>query len=766
MSPGRMRITLRGAVQGVGFRPFVYRLATEMGLQGWVINSTQGVCIEIEGAPGPLSDFARRLRTEKPARAIIQSCESSHLDALGFQKFEIRESTDQGGKTAFILPDIATCADCLREILDRTDRRFRYPFTNCTNCGPRFSIIEALPYDRAHTSMKKFAMCPDCAREFGDPNDRRFHAEPTACPRCGPQLLLWNSLGENIAAADEALRQAAGEIRAGRIVALKGIGGFQLLVDARSQDAVVRLRERKHREEKPFAVLFPSLEMVRAHCEVSELEERLLISSESPIVLLAHCRAGASPARATGAVALQLASSIAPRNPNLGAMLPYSPLHHLLLRELNFPVVATSGNLSDEPICVDEREALERLRGLADFFLVHDRPIVRHVDDSIVRVIAGRAMILRRARGYAPLPIPLQRSTPTVLAVGAHLKNAVALCVEQNVFVSQHIGDLATKQAHDAFTQSVADLPRLYEAKPEIIAHDLHPEYLSTKHALQQPGRKVAVQHHWAHIASCMAENEIEPPLLGVAWDGTGYGTDGTIWGGEFFLAKEDSWYRAAHLRTFRLPGGDAAVKEPRRSALGLLHEIFGDELWEEADLLTDFTNAELKTLRSMLTSHVNSPVTSSAGRLFDGVAALAGLRSRATFEGQAAMELEFAVEPGVTEGYPFALRETKPLVIDWEPPLRAILKDRRQNVAPGLIAARFHLMLADMILAVAQRFHESKIALSGGCFQNRYLSERVINQLLADGFQPYWHQRVPPNDGGIALGQVWLANSPIREIT
>jgi hydrogenase maturation protein HypF len=447
-------------------------------------------------------------------------------------------------------------------------------------------------------------------------------------------------------------------------------------------------------------------------------------------------------------------------------MLPYTPLHHLLLRELNFPVVATSGNLSDEPICVDETEALERLRAVADFFLVHDRPIVRHVDDSILRVIAGREMLLRRARGYAPLPIILSHSTKSVLAVGAHLKNSVALSLGQNVFVSQHIGDLATKQSHDAFARSVADLPRLYDAKPEIIAHDLHPDFLSTKHAQSLPGPKVGVQHHWAHIASCMAENEIEPPLLGVAWDGTGYGADRTIWGGEFFLVEKDSCRRAAHLRTFRLPGGEAAVKEPRRTALGMLFEVFGDELWERDELLTAFAAAELKTLRGMLRSGVNSPITSSAGRLFDGVAALAGLRARSTFEGQAAMELEFAVDPARTESYPFTLREADTLVIDWGAGLRDLLDDRSGPARAGTIAARFHHMLADAILAVAHHFHKSKVALSGGCFQNRYLTERVIDRLRVEGFVPYWQEQVPPNDGGIALGQVRLADSPLRELT
>jgi hydrogenase maturation protein HypF len=555
-----VKFTVRGAVQGVGFRPFVYRLATELGLQGWVINSAQGVFIEVEGAPETLSDFARRLREEKPARAIIQSCGSSQLDAVGYTRFEIRESTDKGGKGALILPDIATCHDCLREIFDPDDRRFRYPFTNCTNCGPRFSIIEALPYDRANTAMKKFALCDDCAREYRNPADRRFHAEPIACRRCGPQLQLWDSSGKILAETDAALRRSADEIRAGKIVALKGLGGFQLLVAAGNEEAVKHLRTRKHREEKPFAVMFPSLKGVRDCCDVSELEESLLLSPESPIVLLRRSAISNQP------------SAIAPRNPNLGVMLPYTPLHHLLLRELNFPVVATSGNLSDEPICVDETEALERLRAVADFFLVHDRPIVRHVDDSILRVIAGREMLLRRARGYAPLPIILSHSTKSVLAVGAHLKNSVALSLGQNVFVSQHIGDLATKQSHDAFARSVADLPRLYDAKPEIIAHDLHPDFLSTKHAQSLPGPKVGVQHHWAHIASCMAENEIEPPLLGVAWDGTGYGADRTIWGGEFFSCRERFLPPRRPPSHFSSPrwrgGGERAASNRSRDAL------------------------------------------------------------------------------------------------------------------------------------------------------------------------------------------------------
>lgn len=744
----RIRITIRGAVQGVGFRPFVYHLATEMNLGGWILNSSQGVLIEAEGSPEAVRRFALRLKEEKPPHAIIQSFVSTILPPTDEKSFEIRESDEGGGKSALILPDLATCAACLAEMLDPSNRRYRYPFNNCTNCGPRFSIIEALPYDRVHTSMKKFAMCADCEREYRDPADRRFHAEPIACPRCGPRLQLWDSFGKTIAADDAALFGAGAEVRAGKILALKGLGGFQLLVDARARDAVVRLRARKHREEKPFAVMFPSLAALRAQCRVSELEERLLLSPQSPIVLLQKL----SPANQL------LDNAVAPNNPNLGAMLPYTPLHHLLLRELDFPVVATSGNLSDEPICIDEHEALERLRDIADFYLVHDRPIVRHVDDSIVRVMHDREMILRRARGFAPLPILLRQPQPSVLALGAHLKNTVALRVERNVFISQHIGDLSTQPAYDAFARSVADLPFLYEAKPELIAHDLHPEYLSTKFAAQLAAPKVGVQHHWAHIASCMAENEIDPPLLGVAWDGTGYGIDGTIWGGEFFLVEEERWQRFAHLRTFLLPGGDAAVKEPRRSALGLLYEIFGEELWERRELLAGFSASEQKPLRRMLARRINTPTTSSAGRLFDGVAALAGLRDRSSFEGQAAMELEFAVDRAVERSYPFSLGDEVPCVVDWGPAARALLEDRRERLPIPRIAARFHNMLADAIVAIAERAAQTRVALSGGCFQNRYLTERTIDQLRANGFQPYWHQRIPPNDGGIAAGQIYLA--------
>lgn len=795
----RVKIVVRGAVQGVGFRPFVYRLARELCLRGWVINSAQGVFIEAESDRATLQQFVLRLEKEKPPRAIVASLELSFLEARGEDRaFEIRESETGGEKAAFILPDIATCADCLAEIIDPGNRRFRYPFTNCTNCGPRFSIIEELPYDRPHTSMKRFRMCAECLREYCDPGDRRFHAQPNACPRCGPHLTLLDARGALLCEHDDALRAAAALVREGKIVALKGIGGFQLLVDACSEPAVARLRERKRREEKPFALLYPTLETVRVDCAVSDFEARLLLSAEAPIVLLARSARSA-----------RLAPSVAPGNPNLGVMLPYSPLHHLLMRELGLPVIATSGNLSDEPICIDEGDAVRRLAGIADAFLVHDRPIVRQVDDSIVRVVLDREMILRRARGYAPLPIHLRLRAPVppILAVGAHLKNTVALAVGADVFLSQHVGDLETAEAHAAFRKVAADLPRLYGTAPRIIACDLHPDYLSTQHAQSlcqaasaasagQPerggesrtilrGRSARsesnertfpalgltgepegaptlhlVQHHYAHILACMAENELSAPVLGASWDGTGYGLDGTVWGGEFLVIRDDAsdtFGRVAHLRPFCLPGGAAAIKEPRRTALGLLHAAHGDAVFGRTDLppVRAFDLSELSILREMLAKGLHSPLTTSAGRLFDAVAALLGLCQRASFEGQGAMRLEFAVDRSIRSAYSLRLHDG---VLDWQEMVDALLADLGRGESAGAMAARFHHALADAIVLVAREVGTSRVVLTGGCFQNRHLLEETVCRLRAAGFRPAWHQRVPPNDGGIALGQVLSA--------
>jgi hydrogenase maturation protein HypF len=802
----RLRLSIHGVVQGVGFRPFVFRLAHDLGLAGWVNNSPQGVCLEVEGPRAHLDDFRSRLQAGPPPHSSIHGLEATWLDAAGFERFEIRASNVGGATTTLVLPDLATCPDCRREIFDPSNRRHRYPFSNCTHCGPRFTIIEALPYDRAATSMRSFVMCPACQAEYDDPADRRFHAQPNACPDCGPRLELWPAVsspapGEaprNLAQGHDALLLSAHVLRCGQILAVKGLGGFHLFVDARNDAAVRRLRERKLREEKPFALLFPSLESVRQACEVSELEARLLCSPEAPIVLL----------RRLGTRNSELGTSVAPGNPNLGVMLPSNPLHHLLLAELGFPVVATSGNRSDEPLCTDEFEALDRLNGVADLFLVHNRPIVRYVDDSIVRVMQGREMVLRRARGFAPLPINLQPSTfnlQPVLAVGAHLKNTVALAVGDQAFVSQHLGDLETEPANTAFRRAAADLPRLYGVRPEVIAADLHPDYLSTRFAAELTGAPstinyqpsttpgsplpaapssapstinhqlstapappalVQIQHHVAHVLACLAENDVALPALGVAWDGTGYGTDGTIWGGEFFLVTETTVERVASLRPFPLPGGDAAVKEPRRAALGLLHELarLQDETLSHMrqSLVSQFSPAEWATLETALARGVNAPLCSSVGRLFDAVAALVGLRSRMKFEGQAAMELEFALEGVETdEHYDLALvpvPQPPGLVLDWAPLLAALLQDAARGQSVGLISAKFHNALAEAVVNVARHRGVPRVALSGGCFQNRYLTERTLRRLRDEGFQPYWPQRVPPNDGGIALGQIVAA--------
>jgi hydrogenase maturation protein HypF len=753
--PLRAKITVHGAVQGVGFRPFVYRLATELRLCGWVLNCSQGVFIEVEGPLDFVQLFLARLEKEKPPLAIIQSLESTFLDVASYQGFEIRYSDHTGPKTALILPDIAICADCLREIFDPANRRYRYPFTNCTNCGPRFSIIEELPYDRPNTSMRGFKQCPECEAEYHNPLNRRFHAQPNACSKCGPHLELWDSRSNLLAIEDAALLKAAELIAQGKIVALKGIGGFQLICTAREDEVVIRLRERKRREGKPFALMYPALDQVSRDCVVSGLEERLLCSPESPIVLLMR-----QPGEST------IASTVAPGGRTLGVMLPYTPLHHLLMRELNVPVVATSGNLANEPICIDEIEALDRLKDIADFFLVNNRPIVRHVDDSIVRVVCDREMVLRRARGYAPLPVRMKEPLPSVLAVGAHLKNTVALNVGRDVFISQHIGDLETTMALAAFHRTVADLPKLYDTQPEIVACDLHPDYISSKYATGTHRTVERVQHHWAHVLACMADNELDPPVLGVSWDGTGYGTDGTIWGGEFLVPDQDSFQRVAYFRQFRLPGGEMAVKEPRRTALAILFEIWGDDGLEDEGLapVAQFSKSERGLIRQILAKGVNAPVTSSAGRLFDAVASLLGIRQVVTFEGQAAMELESVIGSEVSEAYPFGLSNAVPQIIDWAPMISEILIDLRRGISSRVISAKFHNTLADIIVEVARQVVTPKIVLTGGCFQNRYLLEQAVQRLSQAGFKPYWHQRVPPNDGGIALGQIAAAARVSRQ--
>ena len=586
--------------------------------------------------------------------------------------------------------------------------------------------------------MQTFAMCEACRAEYENPSDRRFHAQPIACHECGPQLELWDEQGRTLADRHTALLGAVRLIKAGGIVAVKGIGGFHLLVDAANQNAVLRLRHRKQREEKPFAVMVPGIEWARELCVVQALAERVLLAPEAPIVLLE---------RSDGARAF-LAPSIAPNNPCFGIMLPATPLHHLLMKELDQPVVATSGNRGGDPVYKDERIALG---GLADALLVHNRQIRRHADDSIVRILLGREQVLRRARGYAPLPITLRESSSSQLAVGAQLKNTVALAVpaeagQTNVFISQHIGDLETDAAFSTFTETIEDMQHLHRVQPAGILSDLNPDYMSSQFV---EGYGDRIQHHCAHVASCMAENALDGPVLGVAWDGTGYGLDGTLWGGEFFLVRGSEFKRVAHLRTFPLPGGDATARRPRHTAAGVLFEILGEQAWRAGDP---------PLLSQMLKQGIRSPRTSSAGKLFDAVASLTGLRHETTFEGQAAMDLEFAIDPSVGDSYPFAIQADDPRIVDWEPMLLRILDDLDRGAPAGVIAARFHNTLSEIIVSVAVCIGEPKLVLTGDCFQNRYLTERTVRCLAETGFQAYWHQRVPPNDGGIALGQVATA--------
>ena len=744
----RLRIAIQGAVQGVGFRPFIFRLSKEMNLTGWVLNSSQGVFIEVEGDKEILDRFILRIQAEKPGPAYIQSFEASFLDCVGYEGFTIKHSRDDGVKSVLVLPDIATCPSCLAEISDPGNRRFRYPFTNCTLCGPRYSIIQSLPYDRAQTTMARFKMCKSCEAEYQDPEDRRFHAQPNACPDCGPQLAVWDQEGSLLAKGHDALLLGVEKLKSGKIVALKGIGGFQLLVDASNAVGVDRLRKRKRRNEKPFAVMVSSVAAVNRFCDLNPFEERLLRSAEAPIVILDR-----KEEKGSGGIA----KTVAPGNPTLGVMLPYTPLHHILMSQISFPIVATSGNISDEPICIDEKVALSKLGYIADIFLVHDRPIARHVDDSVVRMVMGREMMIRRSRGYAPMPIWMSQESKCMLAVGAHQKNTVALQLGRNAFVSQHIGDLETEESIHSFQEAIGSLCRLYDTKPELIVCDQHPDYLSTQYAKSTSIPLKQIQHHHAHVSACMAENQLEGSVLGVAWDGTGFGPDQTIWGGEFLLMTDHSYERVISLRPFRLPGSSKAVREPRRSALGVLFEIFGKTLLDQPDisLLRSFDKKELKMLIGMLRTGFNSPQTTSMGRLFDAVAAIIDLRCITSFEGQAAMELEFAINDLSEDAhYSFILSD----MIDWAPMIREILDDLGNGIDVGRMAIKFHNSLAEIVVGVAKMVGVEKVALSGGCFQNRYLTERSIKRLEAEGFRPYWHQRLPPNDGGISVGQLFAA--------
>jgi|tagenome__1003787_1003787.scaffolds.fasta_scaffold20982640_3 hydrogenase maturation protein HypF len=726
----RLRITLRGAVQGVGFRPFVYRMATEMSLTGWVLNSASGLVVEVEGPPEQLRIFEQRIESERPQASVVTVHESQWIGAEGSTGFEIHKSDSDSGKSVNVLPDLATCSDCRAEMFDPANRRFQYPFINCTNCGPRYTIIVDIPYDRPNTTMRDFMLCPECRQEYENPADRRFHAQPNACPVCGPKL-------------DGTIADVRAALLSGEIVALKGIGGFQLLVDARQPAAVARLRVRKHREEKPFALMMPSLDRAREYCEISAAEVELLESQAAPIVLL-------RPKTGT-----DIAWNVAHCSPYLGVMLPYSSLHHLLMQECGFPLIATSGNRSDEPIAIGNDEARERLKDIADHFLLHNRPIVRACDDSVVRLTRGRAGILRRARGYAPLGIRVGTDLPPVLAVGGHLKNTVAIAVGRDVFLSQHIGDLETVEARHAMERAIEDLCRLYSFNPEAVVCDLHPDYASTRWAENSGLPVIGVQHHQAHVAACAAENDVTGEYLGVAWDGTGYGLDGAVWGGEFFHVQGTQYERIGHLRPFQLPGGDAAVREGWRSAASLLFETLGAHGLDRhlSDVSSRHSLTDIRKIGTMLARDFNVIPTTSVGRLFDGVASLSGLAQQNRFEGQAAMLLENEIgDMRTEEAYPLSGG-------DWGLLIAEVLRDKDAGVSVPMIAARFHNALVAWILEVAEHVGLKQVVLSGGVFQNRYLTERATAILESHGFVVHTHQRVPPNDGGIALGQAVIAS-------
>ena len=689
----RLRIVISGAIQGVGFRPFVFTLANELKLKGIVQNIGAGVMIEAEGELKLLEKFEALLDEKKPPNSFFTLFKTTWLEPVGYKKFQIISSASETAIAPCVLPDIGICPECSQEIMDPDNRRYRYPFTNCTRCGPRFSIVQSLPYDRVNTTMDSFEMCAQCRQEYDNPSDRRFHAQPIACHQCGPSLQFINPVGNILCSCNNAFSSAVAAIRNGSIIAVKGLCGFHLIVDAENKGAVQRLRYLKARDEKPFAVMAPSLAWIEQHCEVDHHERRLLQSLEAQIVLLSK------KPNVTNA----LCKEIAPGNPWLGVMLPCTPLHFMMMADLKKPVIATSGNLKDEPICIDNDEALERLGNVADFFLLHNRPILRHADDSIVRMIAGREMILRRARGYAPLPIPSSKSLPEALAVGAHLKNTIAVSKSKNIYISQHIGDLDTPLACESFKTTISDFIRFYKVSPTAIVRDSHPDYQSSQYADKQPQKKVAVQHHLAHVLSCMIDNDLEPPFLGVSWDGTGLGTDGVNWGGEFFNVTKKTWQRFAHFRSFPMPGGEAAIREPRRVALGLLYETLGKEAFDQSqlDLFRTFKIADISTLASMLEKNIQSMRTTSAGRLFDAVSSILGIKHFNSYEGQAAMALEFQTDNyDSDEQYFINLCKTeKSWVLDWEHLVRSILHDLHCHVPIGCIAVRFHNALADAIV-------------------------------------------------------------------
>lgn len=736
-------------MQGVGFRPFIYALAARLGLGGYVANDQRGVIIEVEGTAQAVAELTSRLQSDAPILASVERLSTTQIAARGESEFRVANSRPEGLSHTLIAPDTATCADCLREIFDPSDRRYRYPFTNCTNCGPRFTIIRDTPYDRPFTTMAGFAMCALCAREYHTPADRRFHAQPISCPDCGPRLRLIDRRGKEL--VGDPLDTTARLLTDGHIVAVKGLGGYHLAAAAANEAAVSALRSRKHREDKPFAVMAPDIGSARRLAIIDEAEERVLGGARRPIVLV-HRRPHAL-----------LATAVAPANRFVGLMLPYTPLHHLLCEALGEPIVLTSGNVSDEPIAYRDDDAVERLGAIADFFLTHDRPIHIRTDDSVVHVFREREMPIRRSRGYAPAPLKLPMSARRpILSCGAELKNTFCLARERSAFVSHHIGDLENYRSLRAFTEGIEHFRRLFEISPQLVVHDLHPEYLSTKYALELRGVELmAVQHHHAHIAACLADNAEHGPVIGVAFDGLGYGADSTMWGGEFLIADLRGFERVAYFEPLPMPGGAAAIRQPWRMALAYLDQLYGDEPPSGLDVVQR-NRGRWSAVAAAMRARVNSPLTSSAGRLFDAAAAITGNRDQVNYEGQAAVEFEQMADLTERGAYRAGIARSDAIRISGADLVRALVDDIRARTPREIVAARFHNGMAQVISTVCDIIRGehglSTVALSGGVFQNALLLDRVSRGLQMNGFRVLTHSCVPANDGGIALGQAAIA--------
>ena len=747
-----LRLAVNGIVQGVGFRPFVYQLAHRCRLKGEVANTSSGVTIHIEGSEKKIQPFIRNLAEKSPPLAHITEISSSYEPVRGYEEFTIQGSKQESSRRTLISPDMAVCDDCLQELFDSKDRRYKYPFINCTNCGPRYTIIDDIPYDRPNTSMEHFTMCPQCQKEYDDPANRRFHAQPNACAVCGPSVALYDT-GRTRVLARDPIETTANLLKQGYIVAIKGLGGFHLAVDAEKSDAVIRLRQRKHREEKPLALMSYDLDRVRRYAHIESYDEILLNSPQRPVVLLK--KRNPNP----------LSPEISPHNKYFGVMLPYTPLHYLLLSYDITALVMTSGNISQEPIAIDNEEAFERLGAIADYFLIHNRDIYLRSDDSVVRRVDGETRFIRRSRGYIPVPVFLKEKVPQILACGAELKNTVCLTKGKNAFLSQHIGDLENLETYRFLELTVRHMKRILDIDPQIVAYDLHPDYLSTRYAQEQKGiKKIAVQHHHAHIVSCMAENRLDGPVLGLSFDGTGYGTDGHIWGGEVLIVETHQFTRAAHLAYIPMPGGATAIKEPWRMAISYLYNAFGEGFLDlKLPLFQGLEKEKVKIILHMISKGLNSPQTSSLGRFFDGVAAILGIRKMVAYEGQAAMELEMTIHKETEESYDHEWeREEDSYHILVHPIVRGVVRDMENGMRVPEISSKFHMTLvrlfSELCTLLCEETGLDRVVLSGGVFQNAILLSGLRKALEDKHFQVFTHCLVPTNDGGISLGQAVVA--------